>query len=681
MAANSSETKETLFASDVLVHIGNQEIESIRDKEQKLERARNETERLNAENEQREESIKSMTKERDQLRELLEENTKKLNQDVSTLTISHKKTSRTIKEYESVKHRIDQIRARREDLRQQISKQQDYFEDISKKQINVKVHERTMRRQSVDNKLSLAENSRQTLDDTLKRDAKTIRELEIYLAKITKQIYDRQREIDDLKLGQLDRKAETEGLKRTIKNIESKKAQVQKKYMKTVAVRDRIQATYRKEVRGDPTESEIEVERLKRKLKEEEDQIQLFDRKIEKAEEEGRFLERGYISTHNKLLEKHLKLAEINAENNVLHNRIERFRVLSQSLMSGDALAYIIGAPEIGAEDEQIAENEGIEGIIKRKEQKLLQVKLELTKVKQEVAAKRSILQSSKNSAANESEQSELDLKGEMKSSRSVPDITRDPKVPKSQLTRFDMQRKEILVNQEKEAMSDLGQRKQKLMDEVSLLTTQTNHAVNEYDRLLKDIEHEEEHARDLKVNLEQTRKTFEEEERRERERLEKIQKEKEARMNALYQALAEIDVKLYKEETKRNDLHEEIRQAEVDRDNLRNRYHTYKGLRQSQQASVKQLESTQNTVDEWRQRVENSQKDLTEMRNMLALSVNRNREPRQQLATLKPYYNEVLEQQALTNRKKELLEQIQRLRRQETALSAEKSGEITFDE
>lgn len=92
----------------------------------------------------------------------MEENTKKLNQDVSALTIAHKKTSRTIKEYESVKHRIDQIRVRREDLRQQISKQQDYYEEISKKcntQLllwviicSLLVHERTMRRQSVDNK-------------------------------------------------------------------------------------------------------------------------------------------------------------------------------------------------------------------------------------------------------------------------------------------------------------------------------------------------------------------------------------------------------------------------------------------------------------------------------------------------------------------------------------------------
>jgi hypothetical protein len=63
-----------------------------------------------------------------------------------------------------------------------------------------------MRRQSVDNKLSLAESSKQTLNESLKRDAKTIRELEVYLAKITKQIYERQREIDELKLGQLDRK-------------------------------------------------------------------------------------------------------------------------------------------------------------------------------------------------------------------------------------------------------------------------------------------------------------------------------------------------------------------------------------------------------------------------------------------------------------------------------------------
>lgn len=68
------------------------------------------------------------------------------------------------------------------------------------------MHERQMRRQSVDNKLTLAESSKQFLDESLKRDSKTIRELEIYLAKITKQIYERQREIDELKLGQLDRK-------------------------------------------------------------------------------------------------------------------------------------------------------------------------------------------------------------------------------------------------------------------------------------------------------------------------------------------------------------------------------------------------------------------------------------------------------------------------------------------
>jgi hypothetical protein len=51
--------------------------------------------------------------------------------------------------------------------------------------------------------------------------------------------------------------------------------------------------------------------------------------------------------------------------------------------------------------------------------------------------------------------------------------------------------------------------------------------------------------------------------------------------MNDLYRELAEVEVKFYQEESKRNTLNEEIRQAEVDEDNLRNRYQTYKGLRQ----------------------------------------------------------------------------------------------------
>jgi predicted nucleic acid-binding Zn-ribbon protein len=64
---------------------------------------------------------------------MLDDRKKQLTENNSNLTISHKKTVRMIKEYESVKHRIQQIQTRREDLRQQIAKQQEYFEDISRK--------------------------------------------------------------------------------------------------------------------------------------------------------------------------------------------------------------------------------------------------------------------------------------------------------------------------------------------------------------------------------------------------------------------------------------------------------------------------------------------------------------------------------------------------------------------
>lgn len=168
--------------------------------------------------------------------------------------------------------------------------------------------------------------------------------------------------------------------------------------------------------------------------------------------------------------------------------------------------------------------------------------------------------------------------------------MTTDPKAPKSQLDRFDKQRKEvgfqnfltlfkfnkfkkhfnffkipqqflqILANQEKSALSDLAQRKQKLLDEVAgqnfiihsfiikilVLNTQTNSAINEYERLVKEIEvihhfleffkkliqHEEQHAKDLKANLEQTVATFKKAEQDEAARLARIQKEKEERVN-----------------------------------------------------------------------------------------------------------------------------------------------------
>ncbi|KAI6232211.1 hypothetical protein M3Y95_00462600 [Aphelenchoides besseyi] len=689
---DDTDAKDTLFASDLLVHIGNAEIESvlptaseytrqlydqIRDKEIKLGKMKQEVETLNTENEEKERNMQTMTEERDFLRSTLEQLKRRIQDENIALSLSHKQTTRTYKELESVRQRIQKIRHRSEDLSAQISKQQDYFEDLSRK-----VHERTMRRQSVDAKLQLAESSRQDLDESLKRDAKTIRELEIYLARVTKQIYDRQREIDELKLGQLDKKAETEGIRRMLRDIEGKQAKIKDKYVKTLAVRDRILETYKTE-RGDPSDSEIEVQRLKRRAQEEEHQVDSYNRKIGKVEEEGRFLERGYLSTHNKILDKQLKLADINAENNVLRNRIERFKVLSQGLQSGDSLAmykaYIIGAPEI-ATDDSVDATDGIENILRKKEAKLIEVKLNVEKVKAEVESKRSLLQS-KNSAVSDGETTEgmETNRSGMKSSRSVPDLNHDLHAPKTQLARLNKKRQEIIANEERNAISDLTSRKKKLADEVAVLNTQTNNATAEFDRLSREIENEEQKAKNLKMSLKQMAVNFEREEREAREKTENIRKQKEERMNSLYQKLVEADVHLYQEEAKRSNLIESLRQAEVDEDNLRNRYHTYKGLRQTQKASLKQLEQTQQTVEEWRSRVEHSKQELDELRRMLALSIDRNKPTREQLATLKPYLEEVIECEALTERKKQLESQLNRLQRQKRAKDAESSGEITI--
>jgi chromosome segregation ATPase len=182
-----------------------------------------------------------------------------------------------------------------------------------------------------------------------------------------------------------------------------------------------------------------------------------------------------------------------------------------------------------------------------------------------------------------------------------------------------------------------------------------------------------------LKVTLKETTEQFAKVEAEERHRIEEARKQKEQRMNDLYQKLVEMDMQLFQEETNRNNIHEAIRQAEVDEDNLRNRYQTFKGLRQSQKNATHQLEVTQQTAEEWRARVETSKKDLDELRQMLALTVNRNRAPRSNLATLKPYFDEVAEAQALNERRNQLQSQLQRLQRQRSAKNLENSGEITM--
>lgn len=55
--------------------------------------------------------------------------------------------------------------------------------------------------------------------------------------------------------------------------------------------------------------------------------------------------------------------------------------------------SYIRGLVDIGQQDEEDLINESIESIIKKREHKLLQMKLELTKVKNEVNTKRAMLQ------------------------------------------------------------------------------------------------------------------------------------------------------------------------------------------------------------------------------------------------------------------------------------------------
>lgn len=158
---------------------------------------------------------------------------------------------------------------------------------------------------------------------------------------------------------------------------------------------------------------DIEVERLKRRQAEEEQLIRGNELKVSQLEDEGKNWEKEWLSNNNKVvpsditiitcllsccfqeLEKNLELAEVNAENNVLRNRIERFRVLTQALLSEDTMAmykaYVIGAPELDIQSDDIS-SAVLDDLIERRERRLKEVLKRLDSAKAEVHAKRDIL-------------------------------------------------------------------------------------------------------------------------------------------------------------------------------------------------------------------------------------------------------------------------------------------------
>ncbi|CAD5235067.1 unnamed protein product [Bursaphelenchus xylophilus] len=689
----NDETKESLFASDLMVHIGTSEVESvlptaseytkslydqIRDKEQTLAKTKEKLEFFQNDNNKRRQIIESLTNERDSLRTLLENQSKELEEEKHNVAIGHRETSRMHKEIEAVKHRLDQVRARREEMANHLQKQQVFYQELQEK-----MHQRTMQKRAVDTKLFVAESNANDLQEEINRDTKTIRELEVHLARITKQLYERQRAIDDMKLGQLDRKAETESLRKMIKNIEGKQKEIQDRYMKNMAVRDRLKMNVQQSA-NHATNVDIEVEKLKRRQAEEEQFIQSNDIKIKHLEEEGKRWEKEWLSHNNKQIEMNLDLAEINAENNVLRNRIERFRALTQALISEDSLAmykaYVIGAPEMDIDPQDIT-TDALDNLIQNRDAKLKEVTKKLESVKEEVHRKRELLESSERYLADpfDNKSARSGTSGSLKSVRSEPDLSKHTKAPRIQLARLDRKRKDILEEQEKMALSDMNERKKKLQDECSLLTAQCNRLIQEHETLAKEIEREKEHSEVVKRQIHDSVVVFEQEEKEESDRIEALRKAKEERMQSLYNRLADLEAKMVLKEQHHHKLSNEIRQAQVDEDNLRNRFSVAKGLRINQKLQSKQLETATQTLEEWQNRVEQSERELAEIQNLIAISDQRNQPAKKQLATLKPYDEETVEYEKLNERKKNLEQQLNLVKRHQRVQEAELSGDITI--
>ncbi|CAD5228592.1 unnamed protein product [Bursaphelenchus okinawaensis] len=687
----NNEAKERIRQSELMVNIGNVEVESvlptaseytkglydqIRDKEQRLAKMKESLEHYTEQNEKEQKEVDNLTAERDNLKGIAENEAKQIEDDQHNVKVGRKETSRLHKEIEAVRHRLNQTIARREEMTSHLQKQQLVYQDLQEK-----LHQRTMQKRTVDTKLNVAETNAQELQGEVSRDQKTIRELETYLARVTRQIYERQRQIDDLKLGQLDRKAEIEGIRKMIKNIEGKQKEIQDKYMKNMAVRDRLKMNV-VNAQNHATNVDIEVEKLKRRQAEEEQFIASNNLKIKDLEEEGRRWEKEWLVQNNKYTEINLQLAEVNSENNVLRNRIERYKALTQALLSEDSIAmykaYIIGAPELDIDPDDLT-TDALDKLIQNRDEKLKEVTEKLEKVKAEVQRKREILENNEAYLGDEAERSSESIG--LRSSKSVPDLSKDTKAPKTQLARFDKRRQEILKEEEKRALSDMAQRKKKLEDECSLLTTQCNRMLQRQEEINKDIEIQKQFNEETRQKIQDLKKLTEQEEKEEVNRMEKMRKDKEEKTQQLCNRLADLEANLVLKEQEVNDLNNKMRQAKVDEDNLRNRYSVAKGLRITRRLQAKQVNNVAQSLEEWQSRVEQSERELAELENMLQVSKQQNQLPKLQLATMKPYDEETIELEELQKQEKQLEQELEQYKRHRRAVDAEMSGDITIVE
>ncbi|KAK0405281.1 hypothetical protein QR680_017897 [Steinernema hermaphroditum] len=340
----------------------------------------------------------------------------------------------------------------------------------------------------------------------------------------------------------------------------------------------------------------------------------MLDRQLEETSRQASVLEEKWFQLQDELSDAQNALAFEQAkvkEKNLKKHRIQVAETLGRLEPKPTMYKRYLSAESIDKKGSAMRTDQ----LVKRKD---VQLKQNLSKLK-ELNAEIESLKLQIEEARRARGQSPSSPSSEASSTRSRLSL------PKIALNEADKKTKKIIDEHTKEALKELKKEKQQLEANIGLISTQ-----------VQNVEKE----------------------------IHKSYQQKEENIAKIQQKMEEIEELLTKRDEfdrKRSRLLGEMEQAKVDEANLRNKYKTMSSLRADARLDAKEYYEIKQRHSQWLERV-NEARDALDMILRLQKAANlQNQIAKNDLSTVKPYFDEYAEYEALLREQKELTAKLKR--------------------
>uniref|UniRef100_A0A9J2PGK3 Uncharacterized protein n=1 Tax=Ascaris lumbricoides TaxID=6252 RepID=A0A9J2PGK3_ASCLU len=225
-----------------------------------------------------------------------------------------------------------------------------------------------------------------------------------------------------------------------------------------------------------------------------------------------------------------------------------------------------------------------------------------------------------------------------------------------------------------------LKEEQKQLKDDVAVLTTKANAIETANERLNMELEkliQQEVSLCDKITHVEAAIKVKEEEATR---IARKMLEEKDIQKRMQETKLDELIKEGEQLKKKQNELKVELKNNQIMINNYRNRYNTLSQMKKNIRGDEKEVASLVASLDEWRTRVNDSEKELQSLETILMTANQKNQIVKNDLATMKPYSEEATELKRIYAEEKALQLELTDAKNKLRILQMEKKGEIAFD-